>query len=1092
MIPVADPNQQPSGNPASHTVDLAVREVELFDAAWRRGAPRVPSSCEPGRLPTATAPSGLAAPPPADHHPWPEIPGYMLVHEIHRGGQGVVYHAIQESTQRDVAIKLLHRAGAARPRDRQRFELEAQVLRELNHPGILPVLDMGEIDGRQYLVMRYVESVPVDRHVTETGLGVRETLELTARICDVVGAAHLSGVIHRDIKPGNILIDNADTPFVVDFGLAKLVKPDDAPPAGESGGHTLTEPGQFVGSLPWASPEQAEGLPGTIDVRTDVYSLGAVLYYLLTGRDPIDPSGSQRDVLNRIVTAEPPPPSATLNESRSGASRLSAGRFAYPLTRLPFVPSWLRASVRSPISSDIDTLVMKCLAKDPVRRYSTAGDLAADIRRYLAGEPIEAKRDSRWYVLRKALRRHRAAVAVAAAFLILLTGGTVVSTVLWQRAEQRRIEAVQAQGREREQREVAEKREKETQQVSEFQGAMLRGIDVEAMGRGIKDRFREQVRAALERQYVGEGADRRKRTPEDIEAEMAAFDQLTGAAQAPDVARGVMDEFVLARAADALEKQFANQPLVQAQLHAAIGDTYNGLGLHNAAETHFRKALEIRQRELGEVHELVAYSLHDLGGLWIDRGDHAAGEPLLRQVLALYRRLHGDECEHVADALSNLAQVMSRKGDGAEAERLNRESLAIRRKLLGDQHPGVASGMAELAMVLSARDHAAAESLYREALAIARNANDDQSLLIARILNDLGVMFWTRDAAEAERLLREALAIKRARAGDEHPDIAMTLHDLGSLLLEKGDYAAAEPPLREVLAIRRKLFGDQHPDVAMDLATLAELLWRKRDYASAEPLYRESLAILRLSDHPNLAWTLHHLADCLLARGALEEAEQLAREAVDIYRVKADRSPVERGEHRHATDVLSHVVVVMGKVDDAISIRRQLVEDCRRLSPDGPSLDRALAPLGMLLVQQGRYAEAEPVLREVVEIREKALKPDSPGYWLLANARSMLGGALAGQGAALIESDTPAAIAKFTEAEPLLVEAGGWLTQNADRIPQQFRAARVREALERIVTLYESWDTVAPDSGKAEQAAEWRDQLAELQGPQIDESTDGG
>jgi non-specific serine/threonine protein kinase/serine/threonine-protein kinase len=252
--------------------------------------------------------------------------------------------------------------------------------------------------------------------------------------------------------------------------------------------------------------------------------------------------------------------------------------------------------VPSSFDDEVETIVLKCLQKDRDRRYQSAGDLARDIRRYLAGEPIEAKRDSRWYVLRKTLRRHRAAVAIAAAFLILLTGGTVVSTVLWQRAERAfqsaRDEAKRADreaAEARRQAKEADDRRKETEQVAAFQAAMLSEIDVEAMGRGIKERFREQVRAALERQYVGEFPDRRRRTPEEIEAELAAFDQRADAAQAADVARRVMDEFVLARAAAELEKQFADQPVVQAQLHDAIGRTYASLGLFRAAEPHLRR-----------------------------------------------------------------------------------------------------------------------------------------------------------------------------------------------------------------------------------------------------------------------------------------------------------------------------------------------------------------------------------------------------------------------------------------------------------------------------------------------------------------------
>jgi serine/threonine-protein kinase len=229
---------------------------------------------------------------------------------------------------------------------------------------------------------------------------------------------------------------------------------------------------------------------------------------------------------------------------------------------------------------------------------------------------------------------------------------------------------------------------------------------------------------------------------------------------------------------------------------------------------------------------------------------------------------------------------------------------------------------------------------------------------------------------------------------------------------------------------------------------------------------------------------LHHLADTLRALRKLDEAEKLARQAVEIYRANADKWHGQRDEHRHAIDILVETLVDSGKPDEAILVRREFVEDLRRLLPAGDlSLASALAQLGLLLLQHDEFTEAEPILRECLAIREQALGPDCPDYWKLANTRSMLGGALTGQGAAMIESDAPAAIAKFTEAELLLVESGEWLTQNADRIPQDVRAERLRQALEWIVRLYEFWDTAAPGSGKAEQAARWRAELQNLPGP---------
>lgn len=349
-----------------------------------------------------------------DPMPSDVFPGYELIRELHRGGQGAVYLAIQKATKRRVAIKLMHAAPMVGSAGRARFEREVQILAQLNHPNIVKIHDSGvTAAGSFFYVMDYIPGRSLDDAIASGGVGpIAESLRLFGKICDAVNAAHLKGVIHRDIKPGNIRVDPSGEPIVVDFGLAKLSAGDVSTPDGESPA-MMTMTGQFVGSLPWASPEQAEGAPGGVDVRTDVYSLGVVLYQLLTGRFPYDVVGNMRDVLDNILRAEPARPS----------------------------------TVRRTINNEVETIVLKCLAKERDRRYQNAGELARDLKRYLAGEPIEAKRDSGWYVIGKTLNRHRAAMIAGLICLAALVGVAIAMSVLYRSAESARLVAERERSR---------------------------------------------------------------------------------------------------------------------------------------------------------------------------------------------------------------------------------------------------------------------------------------------------------------------------------------------------------------------------------------------------------------------------------------------------------------------------------------------------------------------------------------------------------------------------------------------------------------------------------------------------------------------
>jgi serine/threonine protein kinase/tetratricopeptide (TPR) repeat protein len=803
----------------------------------------------------------VTAPDGRHEKPGSVIGRYKLLQEIGEGGFGSVYMAEQtEPVHRKVALKVI-KLGMDTKQVIARFEAERQALAMMDHPNIAKVLDGGATEsGRPYFVMELVKGVPITEYSDSHDLSTADRLELFIDVCRSVQHAHQKGVIHRDIKPSNVLVtlhDGRPVPKVIDFGIAKATK------TRLTDKTMFTEFRQLIGTPAYMSPEQAEMSGLDVDTRSDIYSLGVLLYELLTGTTPFDSErlrSASYEELQRIIREEEPDKPSTRLSSLVAVSGNGASK-----ERTPSIEVIARhrrddaAHLARSLRGDLDWVAMKCLEKDRVRRYETANGLAADIRRHLGNQPVEAGPPTAAYRVRKFVRRNRVMVTAGTMVVAALLAGTAGTTFGLLRAEQRRAEAETAWEREREQRELAETRENQTQKVSDFQAAMLSGIDVDAMGRGIKDRFREQVGAALEREDVGDPPDRRKRTEEEIESALAEFDQLAEIARAADVARLVLDEFVLARAADALEKRFDDQPLVQARLHFAIGKTYRKLGLYGPAETHLRAALEIRRDHYGpeNAHAHVAECLYNLAGVMYDLGDRPAAEALYRESLAMWRELANDKL--VAMTLEALGGMVMFQNKFAEADALLSESLRLNRELYGDDNVRYVGHVLGTLAVLRTKQRRLpeAEDLNRQILQMRRDHYGDQHPQVAMSLHNLAhVLRRQGKHAEAVELFRESLAIRRAVSGDDHPVVARTMYSLGYELVALGRRSEGEALYRQALAQQRKLLGDHHPDVRVTLRDLAQSRAQDGDHDESVTLLREALAIVeRLypEGHPD-AW----------------------------------------------------------------------------------------------------------------------------------------------------------------------------------------------------------------------------------------------
>jgi len=343
------------------------------------------------------ADAGSAAEPGA---PAPAIEGYTDLQELHRGGQGIVYRALQVSTRRTVAIKVLREGAHADSAARKRFQREVQIAAQLDHSHIVRVFDSGTTAaGHPFFVMEYVRGTELDRNVRERRLSLEDTLRLHRVVLEAVHHAHERGVIHRDLKPSNILVDENGQPKLVDFGLARPLV------TGADSFASLT--GQVLGTMAYMSPEQVRADPERIDARTDVYALGVILYEILTGASPYPASTQIVDILRHITETSPRPPARAWDSStgivqRSGRHRSVSGR--------------------CPIDADLETIVLEAMAKEPARRYASARAFADDLGRYLEGRPIQARRDSGIYVLRKKLARNRRGVVLGLAVAAVIGG----------------------------------------------------------------------------------------------------------------------------------------------------------------------------------------------------------------------------------------------------------------------------------------------------------------------------------------------------------------------------------------------------------------------------------------------------------------------------------------------------------------------------------------------------------------------------------------------------------------------------------------------------------------------------------------------
>ncbi len=791
----------------------------------------------------------------------PRIGPYRVLGEIGRGGLGTVYLAERDEPFRMQAALKLVRRGLDTEEIVARLRQERQILARLDHPNIARLLDGGSTDdGRPYFVMERIQGEPIDLWCARRGPGgasLRERLDLFLAVCGAVQYAHQSLVVHRDLKPSNLLVTEDGVPKLLDFGIAKLLDPEGFPQV------VLATRAEVRLLTPaYASPEQIQGLPLT--TATDVYSLGVLLYRLLTGRHPYPLAGLTVSELEReIVAGEPLPPSQAVEK---GAAEIDD-------------PLWSGADAarrqRRRLQGDLDTIVLTALRKEPKERYASAEQLADDLRRHLAGLPVRARRSTLVYRAGRFARRHRTAIAAAALAAAGLIAGTAAA--LWQasQAGQARARAEGLLAESEIQRTKAERISGflvdlfEVSEPERARGATMTAREILDRGAlGIRrDLGREpEAQAALlatvgqvyQKLGLYEQAEPLLRQALDLRGRILGGDHADTAASHSELGLLLIDRGAYEEAEGHLRQALAVHRRAAASdaAGAELGKCLNDLGLalyyqgrFDEAGAFLRYALAVRQRSLGPDHRAVGETLNNQAAIWLQKRDWRAGEEALRRALAIHRRAYGNDHPEVAITLSNLGVALERQGSLEEAEALLREALAIRQKLLGRAHPEIADTLSNLSQVQRRRgDLAAARASLVEAVAIDREALGRDHPNVAVMLGNLGEVELAAGGFDrAEAAFREMLRIRSLGVPAGDSGTAFPLGRLGLVVLSRGEPRAAEPLLREALEIRTAAWGAGSWQVAESESLLGGCLAALGQTREARPLLERSTGALRES-----------------------------------------------------------------------------------------------------------------------------------------------------------------------------------------------------------------------------------------------------